>query len=84
MTDEQLRECVLATLQEAAPNVDLGTLDEHTSFRDQFEIDSIDFVRFVLALEKQLNMKIPETDFPRLSSLKGSLTYLQSHPQGQP
>ncbi len=78
MTDEQLRERVLATLQEVAPNVDLAILDEHTSFRDQFEIDSIDFVKFVLALEKQLNMKIPEKDFPRFSSLKGSLDYLQS------
>lgn len=78
MTDEQLRERVLATLQEVAPNVDLATLDEHTNFRDQFEIDSIDFVKFVLALEKQLNMKIPEKDFPKFSSLKGSLDYLQS------
>ena len=78
MTDEQLRERVLATLQEVVPNIDLAILDERTSFRDQYEIDSIDFVKFVLTLEKQLNIKIPETDFPRFSSLKGSLDYLQS------
>jgi acyl carrier protein len=56
--------------------VDPSALDPDLAFRDQFEIDSVDFLNFVIGLEKQLGRRIPEADFPRLSSLKGCLDYL--------
>jgi acyl carrier protein len=74
---EELSRLVLETLTEIAPDVDPGRLDPEAAFRDQYEIDSVDFLNFVLALEKRLERRIPETDFPRLSSLKGCLDYLQ-------
>jgi len=73
---EQLSAVILETLVAVAPDVDPGTLDPDVAFRDQFEIDSVDFLNFVMALEKKLGRRIPETDFPKLSSLKGSLDYL--------
>jgi len=73
---EQLSAVILETLVAVAPDVDPGTLDPDVAFRDQFEIDSVDFLNFVMALEKKLDRRIPETDFPKLSSLKGSLDYL--------
>lgn len=76
MSHEDLTQQVLDTLTAIAPDVDPGTLDPEVAFRDQFEIDSVDFLNFVIALEKGLNRHIPETDFPKLSSLKGCLDYL--------
>jgi acyl carrier protein len=73
---EQLSALILDTLTSVAPDVDPGTLDPDVAFRDQVEIDSVDFLNFVIALEKKLDRRIPETDFPRLSSLKGCLDYL--------
>ena len=67
---------MLETLTRVAPDVDPGTLDPELAFRDQFEIDSVDFLNFVIGLEKQLGRRIPEADFPRLSSLNGCLDYL--------
>ncbi len=52
-------------------------LEPRKSFRDQFEIDSVDFLNFILNLEKVLDRKIPEVDYPKLSSLEGCLTYLK-------
>jgi len=72
---EQLSTLILDTLTAVAPDVDPGTLDPDVTFRDQFEIDSVDFLNFVIALEKKLERRIPETDFPKLSSLKGCLDY---------
>jgi acyl carrier protein len=73
---EQLSQLILDTLIAVAPDVEPGALDPDVAFRDQFEIDSVDFLNFVVRLEKQLDRRIPEADFPRLSSLNGCLAYL--------
>jgi acyl carrier protein len=73
---DSVSEIVLDTLGRIAPDVDAATLDPGLAFRDQFEIDSVDFLNFVIGLEKRLNQRIPEADFPRLSSLNGCLDYL--------
>ena len=77
MHEQELRTLILETLVEVAPEVDIDILEPRKSFRDQFEIDSVDFLNFILQLEKALNTKIPEVDYPKLSSLEGCLTYLK-------
>ena len=78
MTREEVRTNTLAVLLEIIPEVEPEKLDAKVSFRDQFEIDSIDYLNLVLALEKKLGIKIPEVDYPKLSSLDGCLSYLES------
>ena len=75
-SNDALSNLILETLTAIAPDVDPGALDPEVAFRDQFEIDSVDFLNFVIALEKKLGRRIPESDFPKLSSLKGCLGYL--------
>ena len=77
MTDKNsLRVQIIASLIKVAPDVDEGVLDPDINFRDQFEIDSVDFLGFVLDLQKELGIKIPEVDYPKLSSMSGCLAYL--------
>ncbi len=77
MQEQELRTLILETLVEVAPEVDIDMLEPRKSFRDQFEIDSVDFLNFILNLEKVLDKKIPEVDYPKLSSLEGCLIYLK-------
>jgi len=76
MGSEELRRHIFDALVQTAPEVDTGALDPSVSFRDQFEIDSVDFLNFVLTLEKILKVAIPEVDYPKLSSLNGCTSYL--------
>ncbi len=76
MDPDALTRLVTDSLIAVAPEVDPGSLDPEVSFRDQFEIDSVDYLNFVLRLEKALGLRIPEVDYPKLSSLKGCLGYL--------
>ena len=78
MTRDEIKATALDALSEIAPEVDTGKLDAKISFRDQFDMDSVDYLNFVLTLEKRLAIKIPEVDYPKLSSLDGCLRYLQS------
>ena len=76
MTNEELKRYVLDALAETAPEANADALDPAVSFRDQFEIDSVDFLNFILNLEKRLNLKVPEADYPKLSTLNGCISYL--------
>ena len=76
LATEELKRHVFDALLETAPEANTDALDPAVSFRDQFEIDSVDFLNFVLSLEKRLNVEIPEGDYPKLSSLNGCISYL--------
>ncbi len=76
MTEEELRTQILALLPDIVPEIEPQKLDAGVSFRDQYEMDSIDYLNLVLALEKRLGIKIPEVDYPKLSSLDGCVSYL--------
>ena len=76
MNEEELKQNIITTLLEIAPDIEASNLDPAVSFRDQFEIDSVDFLNFVLTLEKKLDVKLSEIDYPKLSSLRGCISYL--------
>ncbi len=84
MNEQELKQHIIETLLEIAPDIGASELDPVASFRDQFEIDSVDFLNFVLTLEKRLDVKISEIDYPKLSSLKGCISYLMVEPTKDP
>ena len=76
MTETELRERLLAILGGIAPEAREIDIDPEQSFRDQLDIDSMDFLNFVTAVHKQLSVPIPELDYPRLASLNGAVHYV--------
>ncbi|HMV37908.1 acyl carrier protein [Plasticicumulans sp.] len=77
MTVEQIRATILRVLSEVAPNADVSDVNPNVSFHDQFEIDSIDFLRLMTSLEKELQVTILDFDYPKLSTLQGCEDYLR-------
>ena len=78
MTKEEIRSTVLRILGEIAPEADLNHLKPDVSFRDQLDIDSMDFLNFVIALDEELHLSIPESEYAKLSSLDSSVELLTS------
>lgn len=78
MSDQDLKQTVLEALSGIAPEADLDELDADTSFREQLDIDSMDFLNFVIALHEQTRVEIPEVDYPKLSTLNGAIGYLSN------
>ncbi len=76
MTPDEIRGVVLRTLGTIAPEADLGRLNPEAGLRDQLDIDSVDFLNFVIALHKELHVDIPEKDYPKLATLRGCVEYL--------
>jgi acyl carrier protein len=84
MTQVQTKELVLRILGEIAPEADLSHLEPDVSFRDQLDIDSMDFLNFVIALDEELHVRIPESDYPKLSTLAGCIELLSAQKPARP
>lgn len=78
MTQDEIKDIVMNTLNEIAPELEDQAIDSNVNFRDQFDFDSVDFLSFAISLQKKMNIDIPVTDYPKLSSLKGCITYFES------
>jgi acyl carrier protein len=76
MTREELREAVLSALHEIAPEADLARLAPDAPIRDQLDVDSIDFMRFLIGINEKLHVDVPEADYPKVASLNGLVGYL--------
>ena len=78
MSRDEIRAIVLRALGEVAPEADLGIIKPSVSFRDQLDIDSMDFLNFVIGLHHALRVDIPEADYPKLATLDGCVAHLAS------
>ncbi len=76
-TPPEIRQTVLNLLGEIAPEADLTTLKPDISFRDQLDIDSMDFLNFIVALHNEFHVDLPESDYPQLASIDGCVSYLE-------
>jgi acyl carrier protein len=76
MTEVEIKQAVRDALSNVAPVVDLNTIDPAKDLRDQIDIDSVDFLNFVIGLHKELGVEIPDADLPKLTTLNGCVAYL--------
>lgn len=76
MAPSEIRTVILNILEKIAPDEDLSDLDDSKSFREQMELDSMDFLDIVMELRKQYRVQIPEEDYPHLDSMDSTVAYL--------
>lgn len=67
---------ILATLAQVAPEADLVSLGPDAELRVELDIDSMDFLNFVVGIDERTGVDIPERDYPQLSTLNGCIEYL--------
>ncbi len=76
MNDAEIRTVVLATLKSIAPEIEEGDLRPDRPLRNQVDLDSMDWLRFLVGLHEKLHVDIPESDYGRLVTLGDVVGYL--------
>jgi acyl carrier protein len=76
MSPEEIRQAIIEILEDIAPDEDLSNLNDAVSFREQMELDSMDFLDIVMELRKRYRVQVPEEDYPQLASMGSTVTYL--------
>ncbi len=81
---ESIRTALLGLLGGIAPEADLSALRSDADLRDELDIDSMDFLRFVVGIQERLGVAIPEADYPRVRTLDGCAAYVAGRLAGVP
>jgi len=76
MIPSEIRSAIIDILADIAPDEDLSNLNDDKSFRDQMELDSMDFLDIVMELRKRYRVQVPEEDYVNLESMASTVTYL--------
>jgi acyl carrier protein len=77
MTVDDIKQAVLDILADIAPDEDLDDLKDDVAFRDQLELDSMDFLDIVMELRKRYRIQVPEADYENLISMASTVKYLE-------
>jgi acyl carrier protein len=77
MKADEIRAMILEVIHEIVPDEDLSNLKGDVRIRDQIEMDSMDFLDILMELRKRYGIKVPEEDYMELSTLNGSVAYLE-------
>jgi acyl carrier protein len=76
MTRDDIETALTEELHRIAPDIGIGDIDRQGELRDEFDIDSIDFLTLVTALGKRFDLPMPEADYPKMGSFDALAGYL--------
>ncbi|MBQ0732901.1 acyl carrier protein [Aquimarina celericrescens] len=78
MNKRDIKTIVLQLLQKIAPDIDPSTLEMDDNIREVFGIDSFDFLQFIVGLDEELEIKTPEEDYGKITTLNAVIAYVKS------
>jgi acyl carrier protein len=76
MTETEIRKLAAEVLANIAPDADLQNLSDDEDMREALDLDSFDFLNFIIGLHERSGVDIPEADYPKLFTMKGVVDYL--------
>ncbi len=76
MTEAEIRTHIFTGLSLVAPEADFAELPPEENLREELDIDSYDFLSFLIWLNDDLGVDIPETDYEKLITLEDLIAYL--------
>jgi acyl carrier protein len=59
-----------------APEVDLDAIDRTAPLQETADLDSMDFLNLMAAVETETGIAVPERDYPLVASIDGFVGYI--------
>lgn len=78
MDEKIIGDTIARALGAIAPEVSVSELLPDKPLRDQVDLDSMDWLNFLVALHEQLHVEIPEADYRKLRTLNELVAYLRA------
>lgn len=76
MSLDEARQLFFEELANIAPEWDPAEIDPQEDIREAMDIDSMDVLNLVIALNKRSGIDIPESDYGKLLTIDGAVAYL--------
>ena len=75
------RQIILEAIERIAPDVDVTALPLDVDFREEAELDSMDFLGVLTAVQEATGIEVPETDYAQIVSINRFTDYLSNRMQ---
>lgn len=76
MKSQEIRNQVLRALKGIAPELEVEQLRSDRLLREEVDLDSMDWLRFIETLNRSLGIAIPEADYREVDTLDKLIAYL--------
>ena len=74
--EAQITAAIFRGLKKIAPEADPAALAPNENVREALDIDSFDFLNFLIGLNEELGVDIPEADYGKLVTLADMRRYI--------
>lgn len=78
MTDAEIKVTMARVLGRIAPEADLDAVAPDDNLREALDLDSMDFLHFLVGLHEALGVDIPESEYGRLTTMERIVAYVQN------
>lgn len=75
MNRDELKRAIVQTLATIAPEIEADSLQSGKPLREQADLDSADWLNFLVALHARIGIDIPDADAARLTTLDKLVDY---------
>ncbi|MFN8072455.1 MAG: acyl carrier protein [Mycobacterium sp.] len=75
----ETRAGVVAELLDIAPEIEEADLSDSELLRDQVDLDSMDWLNFLVRLHKRFDVDIPESQYQSLRTINDLTAYIDEH-----
>ena len=76
MNKDEIESRVRKILSDITADSEALEIRADVRIRDQLDLDSMDFLNFLIAVDEELHVDIPEADYPKLRTLNDIVEYL--------
>ena len=70
------RQTILDAIERIAPDIDASTLPDDVDFREEAELDSMDFLSVLNAIQDATGVEVPEIDYAQIMTIAQFSEYL--------
>jgi acyl carrier protein len=75
-TQQKIKQNILEAIQEVAPEIEQDDIDMDEDIREECDLDSMDFLNYLIALKKSTGVSIAESDYTQVNTFNKMLSYL--------
>jgi len=78
----RLRHEIISSLTTIAPEVDPDDLRDDVPLRDQVDLDSMDWLNFLVSLHERVHVEVAERDYGAVRTIADLVDYVERHDRG--
>lgn len=73
---QNIQQRIIEAIQYVAPEIEQDDIDMDEDIREECDLDSIDFLNYLIALQKSTGVSIAEGDYTQVNTFNKMFTYL--------